>query len=317
MPQIVTLTMNPALDIATATKVIRPIHKLRCEEPRYDPGGGGINVARAIHRLGGNALAVFPRGGLSGERLCQLLRTEGVPHAPIPIDGFTRESFAVVEQQSGRQYRFILPGPRLTEAEQERCVEELAAHLSDATYLVASGSLPPGVPDDFYSRIGGLARRHTALFVLDTSGPALTGAGDEIFLLKTSLSELEQLAGERLPQAGDQERAARDVVAKGRAQALVLSLGANGALLATEQAVQRFAALPVDAVGSVGAGDSMLGGIVSCLGNGWQLAEAVQFGMAAGAAALLRPGTGLCERTDTERLYRAAANTQFPLRTIP
>lgn len=317
MPQIVTLTMNPALDIATATEVVRPTHKLRCEEPLYDPGGGGINVARAIHRLGGDALAVFPVGGLSGERLCQLLQTEGVRHIPIPISGVTRESFAVVERRSGDQYRLILPGPHLTEAEQERCLEALAAHLRDGTYLVASGSLPPGVPDDFYRRIGDLARRCATRFVLDTSGAALTAAGDGIFLLKTSLSELEELAGAPLPAAAAQEMAARDIVAKGQAEALVLSLGANGALLVTEQEVQRFAAIQVDAVGSVGAGDSMLGGIVFALASGWSRMDAVRFGMAAGAAALLRPGTGLCDRDETERLYRSAMHTQFPVRTIP
>jgi 6-phosphofructokinase 2 len=317
VPRIVTLTMNPALDIATATEVVRPTHKLRCEEPRYDPGGGGINVARAAHRLGGDALAVFPVGGLSGERLCQLLQTEGVPHDTIPIGGSTRESFAIVEQATGEQYRFVLPGPCLSGAEQEKCIEKLAALLRDASYLVASGSLPKGVPNGFYRRIGDLAQRHAIPFVLDTSGPALTGAGDGIFLLKTSLTELEQLAGAPLPEAADQERAARNIIADGRAQNLVLSLGASGALLATENGVRRFAAIPVDAVGSVGAGDSMLGGIVSRLASGQALGDAVQFGMAAGAAAMLRAGTGLCDRDDTERLYRSAANMQCRVRGIP
>ena len=151
MSAIVTLTMNPALDIATTTDIIEPVHKLRCSEPRYDPGGGGINVARAAHLLGGDAVAVFPVGGLSGDMLCRLLKAEGVRHVAVPIAGQTRESFAVVERQSGKQYRFLLPGPSLGADDEERCLEELAAQLPDAAFLVASGSLPPGVPSGFYA----------------------------------------------------------------------------------------------------------------------------------------------------------------------
>jgi 6-phosphofructokinase 2 len=179
MTSIITLTMNPALDIATATDTVMPGHKLRCGEPRYDPGGGGINVARAVHRLGGDALAVFPVGGLSGEMLCRLLQEEGVTHLPISIAGFTRESLAVVEHRSGNQFRFLLPGPTLDARDQERCLDALATKAQGASYLVASGSLPPGVPADFYARVRDLARRCGAHFVLDTSDrllPALDTA---------------------------------------------------------------------------------------------------------------------------------------------
>jgi len=184
--------MNPALDIATATETVVAGHKLRCGQPRYDPGGGGINVARAVHRLGGDALAVFPIGGLSGEMLCRLLHDEGVPHIPVPIAGFTRESLAVVERQSGKQYRFLLPGPLLSPHDQERCLHALAMHAGGAAYLVASGSLPPGVSEDFYARVCDLARSCGARFVLDTSGAALSGAGRGMFLIKASLHELEE-----------------------------------------------------------------------------------------------------------------------------
>lgn len=305
MPAIVTLTMNPALDIATTTDLVVPTEKLRCGEPRYDPGGGGINVARAVRRLGGDALAVFPVGGMSGEMLCRLLAGEGVPHSAVPIAGLTRESLAVVERQSGKQYRFLLPGPSIAARDQERCLDTLAAHLAGASFLVASGSLPPGVPADFYRRVAALARNNDLRFVLDTSGPALAGAGGGIFLLKTSLRELEQLTGAAVKSEQDEERAARAVLAEGRTEILVVSLGARGALLATGREVRRFAAVPVAALSSVGAGDSMVAGIVLSLARGWALTDAVRFGMAAGAAALLYPGTELCRRDDAERFYRA------------
>jgi len=152
MPAIVTLTMNPALDVATATDAIVPSTKLRCEEPRYDPGGGGINVARAVHMLGGDALAVYPAGGASGEMIRGFLEKEGVPQAVVPVASMTRQGLAVVERQSGKQYRFLLPGPPLGAHDRERCLDALAAQAKGAVFIVASGSLPPGAPDDFNLR---------------------------------------------------------------------------------------------------------------------------------------------------------------------
>ena len=305
MSAIVTLTMNPALDIATATDVIEPSKKLRCEAPRYDPGGGGINVARAAHMLGGDALAVFPTGGASGQMIEALLREEGVPHLAVPVPGITRESLAVVERQSGRQYRFLLPGPALGERDQERLLDVLAARTAAQTmFVVASGSLPPGVPSDFYARVARLARDRGARFALDSSGDALTGAGTGVFLIKASLRELGQLRGMTIAGDAAQEEAARAIIAEGRCEVLVVSLGPDGALLATKEGCRRFPAARIAAVGSVGAGDSMLAGILVALARGWELAEAVRFGIAAGSAALLRPGTELCRREDAERLYR-------------
>ncbi len=305
MPAIVTLTMNPALDIATETEIIVPATKLRCAAPRYDPGGGGINVARAVRMLGGDALAVFPTGGASGQMIQGLLGQEHVPQIAVAVAGITRESLAVVERQSGKQYRFLLPGPPLAAADRQRIVGALAAHAGGAAFIVASGSLPPGVADDFYAGIAALARRCDARFVLDSSGAALLGAGNGIYLIKASLRELGQLRDAAIAGEAGQEEAARAVIAEGRCEVLVVSLGAEGALLATKEGCRRFAAVPVAAVSNIGAGDSMLAGILVSLARGEALVDAVRFGMAAGTAALLRPGTELCRREDVERLYRA------------
>jgi 6-phosphofructokinase 2 len=303
MAAIVTLTMNPALDIATVTERVVPAHKLRCATPRYDPGGGGINVARAMHALGGDAVAIFPAGGAAGEMIRHLLDQEGVAYHAIAIAGFTRESLSVEEHQSGNQYRFILPGPEIGPADQKRCLDQLSLLASEASYIVASGSLPLGVPDDFYARVGELTKRHGKRLVLDTSGAALKLAGRGVFLLKPSLRELEDLSGREIRTKDDQERAARDVIEQGRSEIVVVSLGAAGALLATADGTERFAALPVQARSTIGAGDSMLAGIVLGLSRGLPLHEAVRYGMAAGTAALFGSGTELCRRTDVERLY--------------
>ena len=251
----------------------------------------------------------FPAGGLSGQMLCRLLQEESVTHVPVLITGFTRESLSVVERRSGNQYRFLLPGPTLDARDQERCLDALAPKAQGASYLVASGSLPPGVPADFYARVCDLAQRCGVRFVLDTSGPALAGAGHGLFLIKASLRELEELAGASIQSEDAQERAARDVVAQGCAEVVVVSLGAQGALLATVEGVRRFAAVSVNGLGSIGAGDTMVAAIVLGLVRGLALADAVKFGMAASAATLLRAGTELCRREDAERLYREMTAT--------
>jgi 6-phosphofructokinase 2 len=297
--------MNPALDIATSAECVVPTHKLRCAPPRYDPGGGGINVARAVRALGGDSAAVFPVGGPAGEMIRYLLDREGVPHHPIAIDGFTRESLAVEDRRTGQQFRFILPGPEVSSRDQERCLDRLSAAAADASYIVASGSLPLGVPEDFYGRVASLAHRLGKPLVLDTSGAALHAAGHGIYLLKPSLRELQELAGCQIRTEHEQEQAAREAIAQGRSEIVVLSLGAEGALLATAAGCERFAAIPVEARSTVGAGDSMLAGIVLGLARGMALRAAVRFGLAAGAAALLGSGTQLCRRTDAERLYQA------------
>jgi len=304
MSTIVTLTMNPALDIATSTDRVVPTHKLRCAPPRYDPGGGGINVARAVHALGGDTAAIFPVGGPAGEMIHHLLDQEGVRHHPIAIAGFTRESLAVEDRQSGEQFRFILPGPEVSDADQERCLDQLSAAAAAADFIVASGSLPLGVPEDFYSRVADLAQKLGRRLVLDTSGAALKQAGHGIYLLKPSLRELQDLAGAEIRTECEQEQAAREVIAQGRSEIVVLSLGAEGALLVTAEECERFAAIPVEARSTVGAGDSMLAGIVLGLSRALPLRKAVRFGLAAGAAALLGSGTELCQRSDVERLYQ-------------
>jgi 6-phosphofructokinase 2 len=308
MAAIATLTMNPALDIATATEQIVPAHKLRCAPPRYDAGGGGINVARAVHALGGEALAIFPAGGAAGEMICHLLGEEGVAHRVIAIAGFTRESLAVEERKSGKQYRFILPGPVIGPVDQKRCLDALSAAAPSAELIVASGSLPLGVAPDFYARVGELAKQHRKRFVLDTSGAALEQAGRGIFMLKPSLRELEELTGRRIAGEQDEEEAVQAVIAQRRAEIVVVSLGARGALVGRRGWSKRVPAIPVEAKSTVGAGDSMLAGIVLGLSRGHGLGEAVRFGIAAGTAALLGSGTQLCRRDDAERLYRG-----FPL----
>jgi 6-phosphofructokinase 2 len=306
-PQIVTLTMNPALDITTSVDVVRPTDKLRCAATRYDAGGGGINVAHIAHTLGGSALAVFPAGGATGGLLVKLLSDEGVPIVQIPIVASTRESFTVNESSTGQQYRFVLPGPELTLREQAHCLGELRIAAKSAEFVVASGSLPPGVQTDFYQRIADICRHLGARLVVDTSGGGLQHISSGVFLLKASLRELRECVGRPLATEAEQFAAAHELVNSGRAQVVLVSLGSHGALLATQQASQRFSAIPMAGGSGVGAGDAMVAAITVGLCRGWPLVKSVRLGIAAGAAMLMTPGTAACDRADVEKLFAQSA----------
>lgn len=306
-PQIVTLTMNPALDITTSVDVVRPTDKLRCAATRYDPGGGGINVAHIAHELGGSVLAVFPAGGTTGGLIARLLADEGVPFWQVPIGAATRESFTVNEDSSGKQYRFVLPGPQLTLREQAHCLEQLRMTAKSAEYVVASGSLPPGVTTDFYQRVADMCRHVGARLILDTSGGGLRHVSSGVFLLKASVRELRECLGRPLETEAEQLAAAHELVDDGRAEAVLVSLGAKGALLATAHASQRFSAIPMPGGSGVGAGDAMVAAMTVGLTRGWPLVKSVRLGIAAGAAMLMTPGTAACLRADVEKLFAQSA----------
>ena len=307
---IVTLCMNPALDITTSTPVVRPTDKLRCTAARYDPGGGGINVAHVAAVLGAQSLAVFPAGGPAGELVNDLLVAEGLAVQRIPVGGSTRESFTVNESSTSAQYRFVLPGPELTVSEQAECLLELRRAAAAAAVVVASGSLPPGVPVDFYQQVATACEDLEAKFLLDTSGGGLTHVNSGVFLLKPSLRELRECVGRDLDDEAEQLAAARELVDRGAAQCVLVSLGAKGALLATEAGAHRFDPVDVPPGSGVGAGDAMVAGVAVGLIRGWPLTEAVRLGVAAGAAMLLTPGTAPCTREDAERLF---AQTPAPV----
>ena len=305
--RVVTLCMNPALDIATSTPQVRPTDKLRCAAARYDPGGGGVNVARVAEVLGAPATAVFPAGGAAGQAVEELLVAEGLAVQRVRIGGTTRESFTINDLSTDQQYRFVLPGPELTLAEQTECLLQLRRAAAHAAIVVASGSLPPGVPPDFYQQVANVCDELGAMFVLDTSGGGLRNVTSGVYLLKPSVRELRECVGRELLTEEEQLGAARELIERGAAECVLVSLGADGALLVTRSSAHRFAPAHVHSVSGVGAGDAMVAGVAVGLTRGWRLTEAVRLGVATGAAMLLTPGTAPCTREDTERLFAQTA----------
>jgi len=306
MPAILTITLNPALDVWTSTARVEPTHKLRCAAAQIHPGGGGINVARVLQRLGADCLALFAAGGETGNVLRRMLAKEQVPGHCIPIAGETRESFTAHETNTGRDFRFVLPGPELAAGEWQACLDFVLSCAPVPRFIVASGSLPPGVPVDFYARLARIARSRGARFVLDASGPALAAAlAEGVYLAKPSLGELRQLTGAPLETEAQWRAAAAGLVSEGRAQIVALSLGEQGALLVAKEGALRAPAVAVSVSSTVGAGDSFLAGLVHALDRGETLKEALRRAVAAGAAALLSEGTALGRAEDIETLLAA------------
>lgn len=303
MTNIATLTLNPAIDMSYAVEQVYHTRKVRTLDEESNPGGGGINVARVFVRLGGNATSFYLAGGATGPALTGLLDRHQLVHRCIPIKGSTRVSTAIHDRSTGQEYRFVPPGPQVSDSEWQDCL----ARFEDCRFetVVASGSLPRGVPDDFYARLSRLLAESGTNLVLDSSGAGLREglAGGGIYLAKPSLGELRDLAGADISGPEEAAAAAMEIVAQGRAQLVAVTMGHEGAVLARAEGSIFLPAVQVESQSAVGAGDSFLAAMVHALGIGLDPVAAFRFGIAAGAAAVLTPGTGLARAADIQRLF--------------
>lgn len=311
MGKIITLTMNPVLDKDTSVAGIKPNTKLRCITPTYYAGGGGINVSRAIKKLGGESLCMYLAGGPAGAHLKQLITEDAITQEIIPIEGWTRENLSVTDTTTNLQYRFGVPGPNVTEIEWQRVLKLLENHLQKNDFLVASGKLPPGVPADFYVRVSKITERIGAKLVLDTSGDALLPSlRAKIYMMKPNLGELSILCGVDFISAIELESLTKMVLEQYDCEILVVSMGAKGALLASGELMEHILAPTVQQKSTIGAGDSMVAGMVLSMMQGKPLIEMVKYGVACGTAATLHPGSQLCNKEDADNLYAwISANT--------
>jgi 6-phosphofructokinase 2 len=299
---IVTITVNPALDKSTHFKGLVAEQKIRCEEPRFDAGGGGINVSKAICRLGGTSLAVFTSGGPLGKMLEELVTKESITFQAIPVQTWTRESFVAVDDNTNSQYRFGFTGGEIT-AKEEQAVLDAIANLKPK-FLVASGSLNEGLSADFYQKVAEIAKKSNSKLIVDTSGEALkkvleTGA----YLIKPNVGELAKLIGVERLEMEEVNEAAKQIITKGGAEIVVVSLGPQGAVLVTKDNYEFVPAPNVAKKSTVGAGDSMVGGMVWALSQNKSLKEVIRWGVACGSAATMNEGTQLFKDADAQRLF--------------
>ncbi|OYW19566.1 MAG: hypothetical protein B7Z54_03530 [Sphingobacteriales bacterium 12-47-4] len=299
---VLTVTLNPCIDKSSTVEKMKPESKLRCSEVVNEPGGGGINVSKALQKLDTSTVALFPAGGHNGNMLCSLLKEENILFHAVDTKVETRENWIVHETTTNAQYRFTFPGREVHEETIKTLVDQIRAFAP--SFVVASGSLPPGLPDYFYGLIVKNAAAVGAKCIVDTSGPALQAMkGKKAFMIKPNIGELckmlqiDWLDKEEVPDAAQQ------AIVDGFAEIIVVSLGPDGAWLVSADKRYFVEAPKVEKRSTVGAGDSMVAGITYSLQKGWSLREAIRFGVACGSAATMNEGTQLFRREDAERLF--------------
>ena len=300
--KIITLTVNPALDKSAHFSGLVPEQKIRCEAPLYDAGGGGINVSKAISRLEGTSLAVMASGGPSGEMIKEILNKDSISFQSIETKNWTRESFVAVDDNTNSQYRFNFPGTSITDAEREAIIQVFDKIESE--FIVVSGSLREGLPVNFYQEIAKIAKKSNSKLIVDTSGEGLKKVLETgVYLIKPNVGELAKLIGVERLEMEEVNDSAKQIIEKGGAEIVVVSLGPQGAVLVTKDSYDFVPAPNVAKKSTVGAGDSMVGGMVWALSQNKNLKEVIRWGVACGSAATMNEGTQLFKLEDAKRLY--------------
>ncbi|MBU3713724.1 MAG: 1-phosphofructokinase family hexose kinase [Ferruginibacter sp.] len=303
MSSILTITLNPAIDKSSSVESLIHEKKLNCTRPKFEPGGGGINVSRAIKKLGGTSRAFYLAGGYTGKFFTEMLEKEDIDAECVEIKNHTRENLIIYDKSTGLQYRFGMPGPLIYDNEWKTLLSEIES-VSNVEYLVASGSISEGIPEDIFARIAHIAKRKKIKCIVDTSGSALSMAVKEnLFLIKPNLGELNALADEKIT-VDNISSIADELDLKNNCENIVVSMGAEGAFFIGKNEKILFTPPAVERKSTVGAGDSMVAGIVLSLANGKNIMNAVKYGVASGTAATLNPGTELCHLEDVENLFQ-------------
>lgn len=305
MNKIITITLNPAIDKTTSTDKIVPEKKLRCVHPAYEPGGGGINVSRALQHLGCESLAMYFSGGFNGIFFNNLLDKENIKSLIVAVKGHTRTNLIVVEKSTGLQFRFGMESQPVEEGEWKLFLEKLEAQ-NDFEYVVASGSLPEGVPLDFFGRVSAIVKKKNAKLIVDTSGEALKQAIREgVFMIKPNWGELSFLYGKEELQKDEIVAAAQSIIKNKGCEVMVVSMGKDGAMLITVNEYWHVVPPNITIKSTVGAGDSMVAGMVYALSKGFGWKDVLRYGVSCGTAATMNEGTALCKKEDVERLFAA------------
>jgi 6-phosphofructokinase 2 len=302
---ITTLTLNPALDKSVKVDGIIPEQKLKCHSIQYQPGGGGINISRVLNRLEVSTNCVFPFAGNCGQLLNELLLKENIKPQSIPIKAWTRENLAVVDTQTKQQYRFGMPGNTLSKDEIVEIELTLEKFLEPNAILVLSGGLAEEMSPDYFAMLIRKFSDRNLKIVLDTSGLALKETlNEKVYLMKPNQRELALLAGKDFLSSSEQEEFALDLIKSEKAKYVVVSLGARGAFMASKDGIIYQSTPSVSVNSTIGAGDSMVAGLIYSMVNNYPPEIMLKWGVACGVAATMSEGTGLAHKDDIDKVFK-------------
>lgn len=302
MPDIITITLNPAVDKTYIINKLVPEHKVRCANPMIEAGGGGINVSKGLKELGSDTLTVFFAGGRNGDLLQEMLSHEQIDCKTIEVQGETRESLVIIDQSSQKEFRIVVEGPEISFSSFQQIIQVIQS--ARPAYVIGSGSLPRGLPENVYAVLAKEVKLNGGKFILDTSGQALSAALSEgVFLVKPNLKELSNLVGTESLSTDEVPEAARQLILDGRAEVVVVSMSSAGAMLVTTKIQQHIPSPAVERRSTVGAGDSMVSGMVWALQQNKSLVDMVCWGIACGSAATMNTGARLFKKQDACTLY--------------
>lgn len=291
---IITLTLNPALYKNAKINGLVLGSKLRCHSITYQPGGGGINVSRLLKRLDTDNYCVYPSGGDTGTYLTTLLKEESIKPSPIAIKDWIRENLAILDTKTNLQYRFGMPGNELTENEFESIKKNVFKHLQTGDFLILSGSLATNLSHNTYSELIHYFSEKQPKIIIEASGPSLIKALEHpVYLIKPNQRELAQLAGKEFLSNIEQEKFTKKLVNSEKAKYGAVSLGAKGAFLACKEGVFYRSTPSVQVKSTIGAGDSMVAGLIYGINKGYKPNEILKMGVACGVATIMSEGTSL------------------------
>jgi len=300
---ITTLTLNPALDKSAQVDQFVPEQKLKCHSIQYQAGGGGVNISRVLHTLQVKNKCIFTSGGDTGLYLKKLLVKENIDLKTIAVNSWTRENLSIVDTKTELQYRFGMPGNDLNTSDIELIKTELTNEVKDNSILVLSGSLSEKTPSNLYATLLKMLAGKNVKVVIDTSGQALIETLKEnVYLVKPNQRELAQLAGKEFLSKNEQEDFAMELINSKKAKLVVVSMGARGAFLASSEGIFYKSAPSVKVKSTVGAGDSMVAGMVYAIQQGLSSEEILKWGVVCGVATTMTEGTNLASQENINKV---------------
>ena len=301
---ITTVTLNASVDKAYILE--RPIElgsTQRVSRVINSAGGKGINVARIINLLGGEAKTTGFVGGFNGEYLVSLLEKDKIANEFVNVHGETRTCINILDGEHGST-ELLESGFTITEYEENLFLAKFNRIIDDSYIICAGGSLPKGVSEDIYAKLITIAREKSKKLILDTSGDALAKAiSAKPFLIKPNSEELEQFFGKKFSTIEEKKQAGLQLLKMG-AENVIISLGKDGALLLNEFGIYRGKTPDIKVINTVGSGDALVGGFAFAIDKGFDFLEAFRIAIAAGTANTLNENTGFFSIEDYGDIYQ-------------